>query len=337
MTAHGIRPEPSGNEIEPHDAATVRIGARSRPAIVLTGLTKRFGRRTVVDQLDVTVPPGVVCGLVGPNGAGKTTTLRMLLGLVHRSAGTGEVLGVPLDRPDRYLARVGALVESPAFYPGLSARRNLEVQAILGRVEHPTIDGLLEQVGLLDRADDPYHTYSLGMKQRLGIAAALLGEPEVLILDEPTNGLDPAGIREMREFIGSLRDEWRTVIVSSHLLSEVQQVCDWLVVVRDGRCLYQGRTDQLAAGDAWISVRAEHVEDTGRLAALFSSPGAEVRRVDDRLTVRPRVDASDDDALLRHAASLNRAAARADITLAELTPLRSNLEDRYLTLIDETT
>ncbi|MCA1692926.1 MAG: ABC transporter ATP-binding protein, partial [Actinobacteria bacterium] len=205
------------------------------PGVIETrGLTKRYGGRTVVDSLDISVPTGVIAGFVGPNGAGKTTTLRMLLGLVRPTDGQGHVLGVPLTEPSGYLARVGALIESPAFYPGLSGERNLAVQTTLSGIEPGRIPVVLDRVGLAHRGADPYRTYSLGMKQRLGIAAALLGEPSLLILDEPTNGLDPAGIREMRELLRSLASYGRTIFVSSHLLAEVEQVCDWLVVIEAG-------------------------------------------------------------------------------------------------------
>src|SRR5882724_10970753 len=165
-------------------------------ALSTSSLTKRYGSRTVVDRLDLEVPTGVVAGFVGPNGAGKTTTMAMLLGLVRPTAGRGEVLGQPLEHPARYLSHVGALIESPAFYPALSGARNLEVFAVVGGHDRDRVPALLELVGLDDRGDDPFRSYSLGMKQRLGIAAAMLGDPRLLILDEPSNGLDPQGMRE---------------------------------------------------------------------------------------------------------------------------------------------
>jgi ABC-2 type transport system ATP-binding protein len=160
-------------------------------AIRTSGLTKRYGSRAVVDGIDLELPRGIISGFVGPNGAGKTTTLRMLLGLIRPSAGSGEVLGAPITTPAAYLARVGALIESPAFYPTVSGRRNLEILAALGRHDRRRADALLDQVGLAGRGGDAFKSYSLGMKQRLGIAAALLPDPELLVLDEPTNGLDP--------------------------------------------------------------------------------------------------------------------------------------------------
>src|SRR3954447_16420979 len=167
------------------------------PALSVSKLTKRYGDRTVVDDLAIELPRGVVAGFVGPNGAGKTTTMAMLLGLVRPSAGGGHVLGDPLGRPGAYLPRVGALIESPAFYPSLTGAENLRVFATVGGHDLARIPALVDQVGLSGGGDDRYRSYSLGMKQRLGIAAALLGDPQLLILDEPANGLDPEGVREM--------------------------------------------------------------------------------------------------------------------------------------------
>ncbi len=203
-------------------------------ALATNGLTKRFGDRTVVDRVDLAIPAGSVCGFVGPNGAGKTTTIRMLLGLIRPTAGGGSILGGSLAEPATYLRKVGALIEAPAFYPQLSGRDNLRALARLGRLKLSAIEPVLARVGLSDRAGDKYRSYSLGMKQRLGIAAALLPEPELLILDEPTNGLDPAGIVEMRGLIRSFADDGMTVLVSSHLIAEIEQVCDYVVMIRAG-------------------------------------------------------------------------------------------------------
>src|SRR5829696_6130350 len=200
-------------------------------ALSVTGLTKRYGGRTAVDDLDIELPTGVVAGFVGPNGAGKTTTMAMLLGLVRPTAGTGTVLGSSLEDTSSYLGRVGALIEAPAFWPGLTGVENLRVLATLGGHHPSRIPELLALVGLSARATDRVGQYSFGMKQRLGIASALLGDPALLVLDEPTNGLDPVGINEMREFIRGVADGERTVLVSSHILSELEQVCDWLIVI----------------------------------------------------------------------------------------------------------
>ncbi len=210
------------------------------PAVTVRGLTKRYGARTVVDRIDFEIPSGAVAGLIGPNGAGKTTILRMLLGLVRPDAGTGTVNGAPISNPSAYLPSVGVLVEGPAFYPGLSGARNLAVSATLAGIDRSRIPPVLHRLGLTDRAADPYRSYSLGMRQRLGIAAALLGDPALVVLDEPTNGLDPAGIREMRGIIRSIHADGRAVLVTSHLLTEVQQVCDWLIVINEGQLRFEG-------------------------------------------------------------------------------------------------
>jgi ABC-2 type transport system ATP-binding protein len=303
-------------------------------AIETRALTKRYGVRTVVDALDIAVPTGVIAGFVGPNGSGKTTTLRMLLGLVRPTDGDGRILGSPLGEPDRYLPRVGALIESPAFYPALSGERNLAVQAVLGGLDPSRIPAVLERVALRDRGGDPYRTYSLGMKQRLGIAAALLGDPALLILDEPANGLDPAGIREMRELLRTLTDDGRTVFVSSHLLAEVEQVCDWLVVIEQGRLVFEGSTvDLLAGGTDTLVVACEHPSDLPRLEALLDRHGFRSIREGDRLLVTWADMAergnSNPTATL---AQLNRAAMADHVTLVELTVARTHLEDRYLHL-----
>src|SRR5215212_277431 len=287
-------------------------------AITLHGLSKRYGARAAVENLTIDVPPGVVAGFVGPNGAGKTTTMAMLLGLVRPSAGTGTVLGDPIEHPAAYLPRVGAMIESPAFYPALSGRENLRMFATIGRQPADKVPALLDIVGLGDRGDDRYRTYSLGMKQRLGIAAALLGDPALLILDEPANGLDPQGVHEMRGLIGSLAHRGRTVLVSSHDLSELEQICDWLVLIEAGRSVYQGpAVDFIRSSGDGLGVVPEHAHEMETLAAVLAAPGRTVDVVDGRAVVR------DDD----------RAGHHAGILLVELSPIRTSLEDRYLALV----
>ena len=217
------------------------------PVVAVEGLTKRYGSQVAVDGLSLQIPRGVVAGFIGPNGAGKTTTMAMLLGLVRPTSGTGNVLEYPLSQPSAYLDRVGALVEGPAFWPGLTGIENLRVVAELGGHDPGQIPALLDLVRLSGRGRDRFGQYSLGMKLRLGIAAALIGEPELLVLDEPTNGLDPAGINEMRDLIAEISHDDRTVLVSSHLLSEVEQVCDWLIVIDHGAMRYQGPSDGFLA------------------------------------------------------------------------------------------
>src|SRR5947209_8930964 len=197
-------------------------------------LSKRYGKQIVaVDGLNLTIRKGEIYGFLGPNGAGKTTTLRMLLGLVRPTSGTGTVLGKPLGTAAG-LARVGALVESPTFYPYLSGWRNLRILARYAGAPSSRVDAVLDQVELTRRAGDTFKAYSLGMKQRLGVAAALLKDPDVLILDEPTNGLDPQGMTEMRALIRALGHGGRTVLFSSHMLGEVEQICDRVGVIRHG-------------------------------------------------------------------------------------------------------
>jgi len=197
------------------------------------GLTKRYGALTAVDQLTLRVRSGEVYGFLGPNGAGKTTTLRMLVGLVRPTSGNATVLGARPGSPEG-LARIGALIEAPGFYPFLSARDNLRVLAMHGGLGAERVDPALEEVGLGDRAKDRFGTYSQGMKQRLGVASALLKDPDVLILDEPTTGLDPKGMAEMRDFISELGRGGRTILLSSHLMPEVEEVCGRVGVIHRG-------------------------------------------------------------------------------------------------------
>ncbi|MBA2496339.1 MAG: ATP-binding cassette domain-containing protein [Acidimicrobiia bacterium] len=299
-------------------------------ALAVTGLSKRYGSRTAVDDLDIELPAGVVAGFVGPNGAGKTTTMAMLLGLVRPTAGTGTVFGASIADPAAYLPRVGALIETPAFYPSLSGAENLRMFATVAGHDTSEIPTLLDQVGLGGRGDDRYRSYSLGMKQRLGIAAALLGDPDLLILDEPANGLDPRGVREMRSLIGGLADHRRTVLVSSHDLSELEQVCDWLVLIDAGRSLYQGPTrDLLDGATAGLAVMTERPDDHLALFDLLVTGGHAVEPEDGRLVVR--ADGSD---IAEVAAAVNRTAFAAGMVLVELSPQRTTLEDRYLSMVD---
>jgi ABC-2 type transport system ATP-binding protein len=299
---------------------------RRRPTILTAmdlvietqGLGKRYGDAIVaVDDLDLRVRRGEVYGFLGPNGAGKTTTLRMLLGLVRPTAGRAAILGEPPGAPDG-LARLGAMVEGPAFYPYLSGRDNLKVLADHAGVAHARIDDVLAQVHLGSRAKDRTATYSMGMKQRLGVAAALLKDPELLILDEPTNGLDPAGMAEMREFIKALAQGGRTVLLSSHLMGEIEQVSDRVGVIRDGRLITEGTVEELR-GRARLRVRAEPLADAARLLERF----AEVATVDGHLELA--VDTHE-------AAAVNKALVDAGIAVYELAPQRASLEDVFLEL-----
>ena len=298
-------------------------------AVDVSGLTKRFGQRLVVDAVDLAIPSRSVCGFVGPNGAGKTTTIRMLLGLIQPSAGRGTVLGGDLRSPESYLHKVGALIESPAFYPQLSGKNNLLALARLGGIDAALIASVLDRVGLLQRSADSYRSYSLGMKQRLGIAAALLASPELLILDEPTNGLDPAGIVEMRDLIRSLADEGMTVFVSSHLLAEIEHICDRLIMISDGKTVFQGQVAALRAtrGDELI-LRPEATSSLASLVALLQQAGFVARVEDDDSGVQMvAVEAGIDQA-----GPLNRLAMDADITLIHISERARSLEEAFFEL-----
>jgi ABC-2 type transport system ATP-binding protein len=295
-------------------------------AVSTARLTKSFGNRTVVDGVDLAIPRGSVCGFVGPNGAGKTTTIRMLLGLIRPTSGGGSILGGSLKDPASYLHKVGALIESPAFYPQLSGRDNLKALTRLGQIPASTIAPALERTGMTARAGDKYRSYSLGMKQRLGIAAALLPNPELLILDEPTNGLDPGGIVEMRGLIRSFADDGITVLVSSHLISEIEQVCDHVVMIRGGRLVHQGPVAELAAGQLPdIVIAPEHAADLENLARIFEGYSLSVT-----------ADSADGTAVVSasgaSAADLNRLAARGGITLRQISERTHSLEDVFFQL-----
>jgi ABC-type multidrug transport system ATPase subunit len=284
-------------------------------------LAKHYnGGIVAVDRLSLRVRRGEVYGFLGPNGAGKTTTLRMLLGLVRPTSGSAHVLGAPPGSPDS-LARVGALIESPTFYPFLSGRDNLRVLARYSDTPEPRIDTVLGEVDLAARAGHRFGTYSLGMKQRLGIAGALLKDPELLILDEPTNGMDPAGMAEMREFIRNLGQGQRTVLLSSHLMTEVEQVSDRVGVISRGVLVREGTVDELRGRES-LWVRAEPLEQAERV--LGAVRGVEdVARLDGGLLI-----ATD----LAAAPTINRMLVDAGIAVGELRPERDSLEKIFLEL-----
>src|SRR5688572_1699353 len=288
-------------------------------------LTKRFGSRTAVDRLTMRVEWGDIYGFLGPNGAGKSTTLRMLLGLVRPTSG---VIKLPVRALNgKYLrarSRIGAIVETPAFYENFSGRRNLQLLASLsGGVQLKHMEEVLEIVDLRDRARDPVRVYSYGMRQRLGIAQALLPTPELIILDEPTNGLDPQGIQETRQLIRRLRDELRlTVMLSSHLLTEVEQLCNRVGIIHEGRLLYEGRPDALVAPTSRFKVRVDN------LSAAF-----------ELLTREPGLRASQNgaaslliDADAERIPAVNALLVIHGIKVYELTPAQESLEEAFLRL-----
>jgi ABC-2 type transport system ATP-binding protein len=308
-------------------------------AIWVRGLTKAFRSRTVVDHLDLEVPAGTVCGFVGPNGAGKTTTMRMLLGLIRPTAGDGTVLGVPLGRPREYLTGVGALIDGPAFTRGLSGSDNLRVLARAGGLPLTRVPDVLDTVGLADRGADRYASYSLGMRQRLGIAAALLPRPRLLMLDEPTNGLDPAGIAEIRGLLARFRLEGITVFVSSHLLAELEQVADQVVLLGEGRAVFSGSIGELVRRfGARIVIQPEHPDQVGvlaRLAADVTPPGTIETGLTGGQIEIPLPAGMPDQQMRSHAAEINRRAQALGVAVCGLQVHRPSLEDAFFQLTQE--
>jgi ABC-type multidrug transport system ATPase subunit len=287
-------------------------------------LTKRYGPRIVaVDHVSLRVRRGEVYGFLGPNGAGKTTTLRMLLGLVRPTSGTASVLGRPPGDPEG-LARVGALVESPAFYPYLSGRDNLRVIARYANAPKKRIETALDLVDLADRARDKFATYSLGMKQRLGVAATLLKDPELLILDEPTNGLDPAGMADMRALIRRLGSGERTVLLSSHLLGEVEQICDRVGVISRGRLIAESTVQELRGGSELLVAAKPLDRARERVEQLL---GAERVAVLDG-TLRLDTDRTT-------AGRINRELVKADVEVTELRRIERTLEEAFLEMTNQ--
>lgn len=292
-------------------------------AVVQTqGLTKRYGEVLAVDDLSLSVPPGSVFGLLGPNGAGKTTIIGTLLGLLSPTAGRISLFGDELDgSTNEAVQRIGAIMETPAFYPFLSGRDNLRYfQGISGTDDPAEIDRLLELVGLIGRGDTRFGTYSLGMKHRLGLAYSLLGDPELLLLDEPTNGLDPAGMAEVRQLIRELGDGDRTVLLASHLLNEVEQVCDSVAILSKGRVIAQGAVADLIAGRDRISLRTT---DDPRAAEI-------VGRLDWVSAVVVEGDALVVTADPARSWELTAALAGSDVFVSELTTVATSLEDYFL-------
>jgi ABC-2 type transport system ATP-binding protein len=298
-------------------------------AVETHGLTKRFGNNVAVDNVELLVPRGSAFGYLGPNGAGKTTLIRTLLGLTHANGGTMSLLGVPVPRHRaRALARVGAIVDEPRFHGHLTGRENLRLLAAArGAGANERIAPALARVGLADRADDKVSGYSMGMRQRLGVAACMLGDPELLILDEPMNGLDPAGMHEMREMIQSLVNEGRTVMLSSHLLDEVERTCDAVAIVDHGRVIRQGPIHDLVRS-ANAVVRVECGDPAAAASLLTNSPlGVQVQVVDRGLTVT-MPPGSDRGAV----AELNRRLVEGGVAVYGLQEVQTSLEDWFLSV-----
>lgn len=295
-------------------------------ALRVRGLARRYGGRAAVDSLDLDVQPGDLYGFLGPNGAGKTTAIRCILGLIRKDAGTVEVYGNA--DPVTQRTGVGAMVETPRFHEWLSGRANLEIAvAWAGRGNKAEIDRALDRVGLAQRANDKVRGYSLGMKQRLGIARALVGEPKLLVLDEPTNGLDPRGMREVRDLLVELaRRDKLTVFVSSHLLSEVEAMCNRVGIIDKGVLRAEGRMDDLlsmAAGKRQVEIGVD--DRAAAVRAIAGIPGAEIVGDGNDGRIRVSLDAMD-------AAGLNRALVQAGVGVGELVPRTGSLEELFLSV-----
>ena len=339
-----IRPEPPPDPASPSEppggpaiapARTPRAADSSGRraggwAVQTRGLTKRFGTHVAVDGVELQVPRGSVFGYLGPNGAGKTTLMRTLLGLTRADVGTMSLLGFPVPAERRRaLARVGAIVDEPRFHPHLTGRDNLRLLAAARGGDAATrIAPSLARVGLADRADDKAATYSMGMRQRLGVACCLLGDPELLILDEPMNGLDPAGMHEMRAMIATLTGEGRTVVLSSHLLDEVERTCDAVAIVDHGRVIRQGPIDELIRGAGAMVVQVDCAEPA-RAAQLINDAGiaAGTALSDAGLTVTLPAGASRE--LI---ADINQRLVGAGIPVYDIREIQTSLEDWFLSV-----
>jgi len=288
------------------------------------GLTKRYGSGVLaVNSIHMSVRRGEVYGFLGPNGAGKTTTLRMLVGLIRPTSGTATAAGHAPGDPAG-LKRIGSLIESPGFYPYLSGRENLRVVADLAGVDQKRVNEVLDIVELSSRAHRKFGTYSTGMKQRLGVAASLLKDPELLILDEPTNGLDPQGMAEMRKLIKDIGQGDRTVLLSSHLLGEVEQICDRVGVISNGKLVRQSTVQDLI-GEEGVLVRAQPMEKAEQmLATMFGSDA--ISRQDGALHLKVKPEQSTD---------INRQLVSAGIGVSELRPFERSLEEVFFQLTGE--
>jgi ABC-2 type transport system ATP-binding protein len=293
--------------------------------IVVAGLTKIYGNLRAVDGLSFTVEPGTITGFLGPNGAGKTTTLRMLLGLITPDAGTATISGHPYRALPAPNDQVGAVLEATGFHPARSGHNHLRIYSTVNGYPPERADQILELVGLAGAGRRPVRGYSLGMRQRLGLATALLGDPRVLILDEPANGLDPEGIAWLRRLLRSLADEGRTVLVSSHVLSEVQLLVDHVVILHRGRLVRQGSLSELADRQPWVSVRTPQAD---RLLAALARTGIEQARIQ-------RIGSDQLRVIGLGAAEVGRLALAEQVELHQLTTEHSGLEQTFFALTAE--
>jgi ABC-2 type transport system ATP-binding protein len=318
---------------------TSELTSRSNTVISTTRLTKAFGNLVAVNDLNLEVMRGDVFGFLGPNGSGKTTTIRMLLGLIRPTAGRAYIFGMDnaYQLPE-ILRRIGAIVETPVFYPYLSGLDNLRVIAVnagmsLGPANNRRMDEVLDLVELRLAAKRAYRTYSLGMKQRLGIAAALLNDPELVMLDEPTNGLDPAGMIEIRRLIGQLAEMGKTVFLSSHLLAEVQQICNRVAILRKGNLVKQGNVKELLRAHQQIEVRMglpeEHQQALSLLKQLQEQGGGWITRVQEERNQQMQSIILL-DAPVERSLEINRLLAQKDLFAAVIYPREGSLEEIFM-------
>ena len=309
--------------------APASTAAAGDVVLEVRGLTKRFGSTVAVDDLDMTIRRGEVLGFLGPNGSGKSTTVSMVLGLVTPTEGSIHIMGQSLaDDPSLVSRHVGAIIENPAFYPYLTGRDNLRAQAkMVGGVPESRIDELLRLVNMEGRADGKYKTFSLGMKQRIGIASTLLTNPALVILDEPTNGLDPAGQREIRSIIPRLAEQGHSVLLASHMLHEVEQVSDQVVIIRRGKKLTEGSVNELLRPEGYYDVQIEERDLEQAATVLRRVSGVEsVSVIKDRLTVKAGEDLGP---------AISRSLADAGLYASQITRTRSTLEDVFFELTAE--
>ncbi len=292
--------------------------------LTISNLTKKFGYLTAVKDLSFTINKGNVYGILGPNGSGKSTTLGIVLGVVNKTAGNFSWFEGRTTTHDA-LKKVGAIIENPNFYPYMTAYQNLKLVCKIKGVDYIKIDEKLEIVGLLDRKDSKFKNYSLGMKQRLAIASALLNDPEILILDEPTNGLDPQGIHQIRTLIKQIASEGTTILLASHLLDEVEKVCSHVVVLRKGEILYSGRVDEMISSHGFFELKS--VQHESLFAFLKDNP--------DFISVKEEGELI--TAFLNHpmdAATFNKLMFEKGITLSHLVKRKESLEEQFLKLTD---
>ncbi len=287
----------------------------------IKNLTKKYGRLTAVNNLSLEVSKGQVFGILGPNGSGKTTTLGILLDVINKSSGEFAWFGKPASKEMR--KKIGAILETPIFYPYLSAAKNLQIVAEIKGADKSNIEPVLKKVELLDRKDDKFRTFSLGMKQRLSIASALLCDPEVMILDEPTNGLDPQGIAEIRELIKQIANEGKTIILASHLLDEVQKVCTHFCVLKKGNLIHVGSVDEVSKGASSVEIMADSENIKEVLASYDKALKVEKEGNRYLVNLEDGVSASD----------LNTFLFSKGITVSHLVTQRKSLEKQFLELL----